>query len=93
MLQNNSFTNSCKVLHSFTKYKLYTNKCENFYNILQDDIKEQMLNNMIYTTVTLTDRISRNKWYNINNDNNSYMELYELDLIKEDIRMIRSLSE
>jgi len=81
------------ILHSFTKYKLYTNKCENFYNILQDDIKEQMLNNMIYTTVTLTDRISRNKWYNINNDNNSYMELYELDLIKEDIRMIRSLSE
>ena len=48
---------------------------------------------MIYTTVTLTDRISRNKWYNINNDNNSYMELYELDLIKEDIKMIKSLSE
>ena len=81
------------ILHSFTKYKLYTDKCENFYKILRDDIKEQMLNNMVYTTVTLTDRIKRNQWYSINDDNNSYMELYELDLIKEDIRMIRSLSE
>ena len=81
------------ILHSFTKYKLYTDKCENFYKILRDDIKEQMLNNMVYTTVTLTDRIKRNQWYSINDDNNSYMELYELDLIKEDIRMIMSLSE
>ena len=52
-----------------------------------------MLNNMVYTTVTLTDRIKGNKWYNIKDNNNSYIELYELDLIKEDIRMIRSLSE
>lgn len=81
------------ILHSFTKYNLYKDKCENFYKILRDDIKDQMLNNMVYTTVTLTDRIDRNKWYNMQDDNNSYIELYELDLIKEDIRMIRSLSE
>ena len=81
------------ILHSFTKYKLYKDKCENFYKILRDDIKDQMLNNMVYTTVTLTDRIKRNKWYNTKDENNSYIDLYELDLIKEDIRMIRSLSE
>ena len=76
------------IIHSFTKYNLFYKKLDEDMETRKDIIKEDVMQNIVYNTLTNSDRIKswfskdRYNCYSINVDDN---------LILDDIKFIKSL--
>ena len=79
------------ILHSFTKYKLFSEKRNETLEIVKEDLIEEFNKKVKYTTLTNSDRLPKKKWFIVGDKYNSYSENVEEELIKKDILFIKSL--
>ena len=78
------------IIHSFTKYRKFNDKLEEEVDTRKEEIKNEIMNKLFYTTLTHDDRLPKNKWFS-KNKFNCYSQNVKDDLIIKDIRFIQSL--
>lgn len=78
------------ILHSFTRYKNFSDKLNEDMDTRTTEIKDEIQKKLVYTTLVDSDRLHKNKWFS--------KDLYECysvnakeELIIKDIEFIRSL--
>jgi hypothetical protein len=78
------------IIHSFTRYKKFSEKLEEDMDTRKPEIIEELQKKLVYTTLVDCDRLAKNKWFS--------SELYDCyspnvneEFIIKDIEFIRSL--
>lgn len=78
------------ILHSFTRYKRYSEKLEEDMDTRKIKIREEMKIKLVYTALLECDRLSKKKWFS-KGFYEGYSNNASDELILKDIEFIRSL--
>ncbi len=79
------------VIHSFTTYKKYMEKWNEFRELIRPDIICLLDRNLMYITLCPSDRLSKKKWFLKTVDNHPYTHHINDIKILEHIHFIHSL--
>jgi hypothetical protein len=78
------------IIHSFTRYKKFSEKLEEDMDTRKPEIIEELQKKLVYTTLVDCDRLAKNKWFS-----SELYDCYSLNVNEEfiikDIEFIRSL--
>lgn len=77
------------IIHSFTTYKKFQEKKMEDLDTRKTIIADEMEKKIVYTTLTNSDRLNKNKWFGT--CYNCYSDNADIELISKDILFIKSL--
>ena len=77
------------IIHSFTTYALFYKKLEEWKTILETSLITLLNDKLIYSTICKTDRKSKKDWFGYNDT--PYLYHFDIDLVKKDIRLMKTL--
>ena len=86
---NNNIKIPVLIIHSFTRYKKFSEKLEEDLDTRKETIKNEINKNLKYYTLTDRDRIPSQKWFG--KCENCYTDNVMDELIIQDIQFIKSL--
>ena len=80
------------IINTFTRYKKYDEKLEEFWIITKPEIVNELKKKLVYNTLVSRDRLPKTIWFSQNENRfNCYLSNVEDELIIKDIQFIQSL--